>query len=160
MEMIYWIAIIGFFFIGFIGLLFPAVPSVVAIWLSFLIYRFGLQGEELSTAFWVMMVIFTAVLIVSDILANSYFVNKYGGSKWGKRVAAISVVFGAFIIPPFGLILVPFLSVFLVEKLQNKTTHEAFQASIGCIIGFLSSTLAKFIVQSIMVLWFFIELLF
>lgn len=102
------------------------------------------------------MVILTGLLIVSDIIANSYFVKKYGGTKWGERVAAIGVVIGSFIIPPFGIIIVPFVAVFVTEVAQQKSIQEAWRASFGSLLGFLGGAFAKAVIQLIMIIWFFI----
>src|SRR5699024_4948867 len=97
------------------------------------------------------MTIWTIILIFADIIANSYFVKKFGGSKNGERLAAIGVIVGSFIIPPFGIIIVPFLLVILTEIIQKKTMQEAFRAAFGSLIGFLSGTFAKIIIQLIMI---------
>ncbi len=101
------------------------------------------------------MVVLTVILIVSDIIANSYFVKKYGGSKWGERIAAVGVIVGSFIIPPFGIIIVPFVAVFLTEIIQQKTTEQAWRASLGSLMGFLGGAAAKVVIQLIMIIWFF-----
>lgn len=105
------------------------------------------------------MGIFTVVLVLADIIANSYFVKRFGGSKWGERGAAVAVIFGSFIIPPFGIIILPFLVVFFIEILQSKTVGEAIRASIGSLLGFLGGALAKIVIQMIMIIWFFIVVL-
>src|SRR5699024_7642388 len=97
---------------------------------------------------------------VADIIANSYFVKRFGGSKLGERAAAVAVIVGSFIYPPFGIIFVPFLVVLFVELLQKRSMGEAFRSSIGSLIGFLSGSFAKVVVQLIMILWFFILILF
>lgn len=79
-----WIGIVLLFIISFAGLIFPIIPSIVFLWGGFLLYHFGINHEELSVVFWLAMAAFTILIIVADILANSYFVKKYGGSKWGK----------------------------------------------------------------------------
>ena len=89
------------------------------LWIGFCLYQFGINGEELSWLFWVGMVIFTMILFASDLIANSYFVKKCGGSKWGERVAGIAVIVGSFIVPPFGILIVPFVAVFLVLMFQR-----------------------------------------
>lgn len=158
-EVILWIVIIALFVLSFLGLIFPFIPSVLVIWVGFLIYRFFL-GNELNIFFWIAMIVFTLLLFVADIIANSYFVKRSGGSKWGERAAAIAVIVGSFIYPPFGLVLVPFVVVLIVELLQQRSFQEAIRASIGSLLGFLSSSFAKIVIQLIMIIWFFILVLF
>lgn len=160
MDIVLWIIIVVLFFGSFLGLIFPILPSVLFLWLGFIIYQFGINAEELNAFFWIAMILFTILLIFSDIIANSYFVKRFGGSKEGERAAAVAVIVGSFITPPFGIIYVPPIVVFFVEIVRKRTAKEAFDASLGSLMGFLSSTLAKVILQLIMVIWFFILIIF
>ncbi|WP_156290263.1 DUF456 domain-containing protein [Oceanobacillus salinisoli] len=160
LDFIIWIVIIALFVLSFVGILYPIIPSVLVIWVGFFLYQFIINANELTASFWIVMVIFTAFLFLADILANSYFVKKYGGSKWGERGAAIAVIIGSFIIPPFGIILVPFITVFVIELLQHRPPNEAARASIGSLLGFLGGSVAKVVIQLIMIIWFFIVIIF
>ncbi|WP_079529545.1 DUF456 domain-containing protein [Halobacillus hunanensis] len=157
MDILIWIIIIALFLASFASIIFPIIPGPLVLWLGFLAYFFFINGEELSILFWIGMVILTVILIVADIIANSYFVKRYGGSKWGERSAAIGVIVGSFIIPPFGLIILPFILVLIVELVQKRSTEEAFKASLGSLFGFLSGSVAKVVIQLIMIVWFFLE---
>lgn len=156
MDILWWILIIACFVLAFAGIIFPIIPSVLVIWIGFFIYQFGLTSENIGWIFWIAMTIWTIILIFADIIANSYFVKRFGGSKNGERLAAVGVIAGSFIIPPFGIILVPFLLVIITELIQKKSTQEAFRAAFGSLIGFLSGTFAKIMIQLIMIIWFFI----
>lgn len=158
MEILWWILIITCFILAFAGIIFPIIPSVLVIWIGFFIYQFGLASENIGWIFWIAMTIWTIILIFADIIANSYFVKRFGGSKNGERIAAVGVIAGSFIIPPFGIILVPFLLVIVTELIQKKSAQEAFRAAFGSLIGFLSGTFAKIIIQLIMIIWFFIAI--
>lgn len=155
LHFIIWIIIIALFIISFVGLLYPIIPSVLVIWIGFLLYHFIVNSDELNLVFWIVMVVFTIILIGADIIANSYFVKKYGGSKWGERGAAVAVLVGSFIIPPFGILVVPFVTVFVIEMIQKRTAQAALRASLGSLIGFLGGVLAKVIIQLVMIIWFF-----
>ncbi|MHA6253064.1 DUF456 domain-containing protein [Oceanobacillus sp. CAU 1775] len=160
MEIILWILIVILFIGSFLGIVFPIIPSVLLIWVGFIIYQFGIDGSELHTIFWLAMILFTVLLISADIVANSYFVRKFGGSKAGERAAAVAVIVGSFITPPFGIIYVPFIVVFIVEMIIKRTVKEAFRASIGSLIGFLGGSIAKVILQLIMIVWFILAVIF
>lgn len=159
MEVIYWILIIAFFILSFVGLVFPIIPSVLVLWGGFLIYQFLITSDELSWFFWTSMILLTIIMFVVDFITNSHFVKKSGGSKWGEKVAIIATILGSFIFPPFGLILVPFIAVFLVELAQKKTAKESMKVAVATIIGFLSSTVAKVFIQLAMIGWFTIEVI-
>ncbi|GAF21479.1 hypothetical protein JCM19047_1163 [Bacillus sp. JCM 19047] len=103
------------------------------------------------------MAVLTFFLLVVDFLANVIFVKRTGGSKWGERMALVGVIIGAFIYPPFGLILVPFVLVLAVELLQQKTFNEAIKIAFASFLAFLSGSFAKAVVQTVMIIWFFIE---
>ncbi|WP_245831010.1 DUF456 domain-containing protein [Sediminibacillus massiliensis] len=157
MDIVLWILIIVCFALSFAGIIFPLIPSPLVLWIGFLLYFFFLNVDELSWVFWLGMIFLTVILIVSDIIANSYFVKKYGGSKWGERVAAVAVIVGSFIVPPFGIIIVPFIAVFATEMIQQRTMQESIRASIGSLIGFLGGAFAKVVLQLIMIIWFFLD---
>ncbi|WP_058305825.1 DUF456 domain-containing protein [Gracilibacillus massiliensis] len=158
MEIVWWVLIIACFALAFIGIVFPIIPSVLVIWVGFLVYQFLLTSENIGWIFWIAMVIWTLILIFADIIANSYFVKKFGGSKTGERIAAVGVIVGSFIIPPFGIIIVPFVLVVVTELIQKKSSQDALKAALGSLIGFLSGTFAKIMIQLIMIIWFFIAI--
>lgn len=157
MSILIWTVIILFFIVSFVGFVFPIVPSVLALWAGFALYYFGISREELSIVFWVGMFLFTALMLLADFLANSYFVKKYGGSKWGEWTAVAAIIAGSFVIPPFGILVVPFAAVLIVELVILKSVKKAFLVAYATLAGFLSGTLAKIVIQLLMIGWFFIE---
>ncbi|WP_217587324.1 DUF456 domain-containing protein [Lentibacillus saliphilus] len=159
-EVLFWAIIIVMFILSFVGLLYPVIPSVLLLWVGFLLYHFGMNGDALGWVFWSAMIVFTVILIVADIIANSFFVKKFGGSKWGERLAGVAVIVGSFIYPPFGILVVPFVTVLIVEMVQKRTVEEAFKASIGSLIGFLSGSFAKAFIQLVMIAAFVIGIIF
>ncbi len=64
------------FIIGFLGLVFPVVPSVLMFWIGFLVYHFALNSETLSWMFWIIVFVLTVLVLFSDFIANSYFVKR------------------------------------------------------------------------------------
>ncbi|GAB4075083.1 DUF456 domain-containing protein [Barrientosiimonas marina] len=159
MEIIIWIVIAALFMASFAGILFPAIPSPLAVWAGFLLYHFVLNADELGWPFWTAMAVLTVILLGADVLANSYFVNRFGGSKWGERGAAIAVIVGSFVIPPFGILLLPFITVFVIELMQAKTMQNALRAAAGSLIGFFSGAAAKAVIQLAMIIWFLLTII-
>lgn len=160
MTTISWLLIIIMFVIAFIGLIKPIIPSVLFLWIGFFIYHFAIDSSKLSWVFWTVMILFTVFMILSDIIMNSYFVKKFGGSKLGETMAAVGVIIGCFVFPPFGIIIIPFVLVFVSEIIQKSDISAALNASIGSLLGFLTSTIAKALIMIVMVIWFFIDIIF
>ena len=160
MTTISWLLIIIMFVIAFIGLIKQIIPSVLFLWIGYFIYHFAIDSSKLSWVFWTVMILFTVFMILSDIIMNSYFVKKFGGSKLGETMAAVGVIIGCFVFPPFGIIIVPFILVFVSEIIQKSDISAALNASIGSLLGFLTSTIAKALIMIVMVIWFFIDIIF
>lgn len=155
-----WLIVIAGFLLSFLALIKPIIPGIPILWISFLVYHFGINRSELTTSFWVILIVFTLFLFVVDIVANNYFLKKYGGTKWGERVGCLSIIVGSFVIPPFGLIIVPFISVYAVEKLQNKSSSDALKVAFATVLSFLASSVAKGVLQFILIIIFIGYLLF
>ncbi|OFR90237.1 hypothetical protein HMPREF2864_06630 [Staphylococcus sp. HMSC059F04] len=157
MTVLLWLLIIFAFILAFVGLIKPVIPSVLMLWVGFLIYQFAFNNGELSWIFYVSMIVLTVLMFISDFAMNKYFVNKYGGSKISEYVALIGVLVGCFVFPPFGIIIIPFVAVFAVELMQDFDVNKAFKASLGSIVAFLTSNIAKAFIMFIMIVWFFID---
>ncbi|RUQ56130.1 DUF456 family protein, partial [Staphylococcus aureus] len=79
--------------------------------------------------------------------------------KFGEYAALIGVIIGCFVLPPFGIIIVPFVLVFIVELLQGYSFEKAIKVSLGSIVAFLTSSVAQAIIMFIMIVWFFVDAL-
>lgn len=159
MTVILWLCIIAAFVLAFIGLIKPIIPSVLVLWVGFLIYQFGFHNGNLSWVFYASMILFTVFILVADFIMNKYFVNKFGGSKLSELVALVGVIVGCFVFPPFGIIIVPFVAVLVVEMIQEPNLTKALKASFGSVVAFLASSVAQAIIMIIMVIWFFVDAL-
>ncbi|AQL56761.1 DUF456 domain-containing protein [Abyssicoccus albus] len=158
MTIALWLIIIVLFLLGLVGIVLPMLPSAIFPWLGFFVYHFGINDDKLSWVFWTAMIVITLFSLISDFIASSYFVKKYGGSTLGEITAFISVIVGLFVFPPFGIILVPLIAVFIVEFIQNNDFDIALKASIGSFVGFLASTIAKVFLLLVMIIWFFMDI--
>ncbi|UBH09093.1 DUF456 domain-containing protein [Macrococcus armenti] len=157
MTILLWTIVIFSFIAAFIGLVVPLLPGVLLMWIGFFVYQFGINNNELSWFFWLAMITLTTVTLVSDYVAGSYFVKKFGGSRAGEFAAAIGMLIGSFLFPPLGIIAVPFIVVLFVELYLQRDVAKAFNASVGSLLGFLTSTVAKFLILIIMIIWFVLD---
>ncbi|MCG7419532.1 DUF456 family protein [Macrococcus epidermidis] len=159
MTFILWTFVILAFLSAFVALVMPMIPGILMMWVGFFIYHFAINNNELSWFFWIAMATLTIITLVSDYVLGSRFVKKFGGSKAGELTAAIGIILGSFFFPPFGIIIIPFVAVFIVELLIQQDFKHAMDASIGSLLGFLTSTVAKFIILIIMIIWFIFDII-
>ncbi|MBW5467365.1 MULTISPECIES: DUF456 domain-containing protein [Brevibacillus] len=159
MEIFLWVVVVLLFLLSIAGIFLPVLPDTILLWAGFLLYHFFIAdpGAGLPASFWWGMVVLSILLYGADLLTNMYFVKKYGGSKWSSVAAAVGIILGIFVFPPFGMLILPFVFVVLVELMVQKQSMErAVKAGVGSLIGFLGSAVVKVILQLAMIIWFFI----
>ena len=160
MEWVYWLIIWIVFIVGFIGLIYPVIPSVLFIIGGMLLYGVFFSFEPFSVFFWIIQGMFVLLLFGADYLANLFGVKKFGGSKAGIWGSTIGLLVGPFVIPFLGIILGPFLGAIIAELLVHKQSlKNALKIGAGSVVGFVGSVITKFIIQVIMIVYFFIRVL-
>lgn len=158
MDIFLWIVIVALFALSIAGIFLPVLPETILLWGGFLLYHFFIAdpGAGLPASFWWGMGAISVLLYGADLLTNMYFVKRYGGSKWSSLAAAAGIFLGIFLFPPFGMLILPFVFVVLVELLiQKQPLEKAAKAGVGSLIGFLGSAVVKVVLQLSMIIWFF-----
>ncbi|MCZ8536037.1 DUF456 family protein [Paenisporosarcina quisquiliarum] len=156
MEIVGWTLIIISFVIGFIGLVYPIIPSVIFIMGGFLLYGVFFSFAELPWWFWLIQILFVILLFGADMMANAFGVKKYGGSKAGIWGSTIGLLIGPIVLPFAGIILGPFLGAIIAELLITRSSiKQAIKTGFGSVIGFLTSVITKGVVQIVMIAIFF-----
>ncbi|WP_289142177.1 DUF456 domain-containing protein [uncultured Brevibacillus sp.] len=159
MDIVLWIIVIALFVLSIAGIFLPVLPDTILLWGGFLLYHFFIAdpGAGLPASFWWGMAVLSILLYGADLLTNMFFVKKYGGSKWSSMAAVVGIILGIFLFPPFGMLIMPFVLVVLVELLiQKQSLEKAIRAGFGSLIGFLGSAVVKVVLQVVMIIWFFI----
>lgn len=159
MEILLWIVVVALFPLSIAGIFLPVLPDTILLWGGFLLYHFFIAdpGAGLPASFWWGMAVVSLLLYGADLLTNIYFVKKYGGSKWSSLAAALGIFLGIFLFPPFGMLILPFVFVIMVELLvQKQPMEKAMKAGVGSLVGFLGSAVVKVVLQLAMIVWFFI----
>ncbi|WP_026692886.1 DUF456 domain-containing protein [Peribacillus kribbensis] len=160
MDAIYWGIIIILFIIGFAGLFFPIIPSVIFVFGGILLYGVFFTFEHFGYFFWAIEIVFVALLFIADYAANFFGVKKSGGSKAGVWGSTIGLIVGPFLIPVVGIIAGPFLGAILAELIfKRRDIKTAFKIGLGSVAGFISSVIAKGLIQAAMVGYFLFHVL-
>ncbi|MEG0258963.1 MAG: DUF456 domain-containing protein [Lysinibacillus sp.] len=159
MEIVGWILIIACFIISFVGLVYPIIPGVLFLIAGFLLYGAFFSFADLTWWFWVIEILLVVLLFGADTVANLFGIKKFGGSKAGMWGSTIGLLIGPFVIPFAGILIGPFLGAVVAELVvEKRPVGEAVKSGIGSLIGFLTSTVAKGILQIIMIIIFFIAI--
>lgn len=157
MHVFWWIVISACFMLSFAGLVIPVLPGVALIWVGVVIYQFFINTVSLSWLTWMSLGLLTVILLITDEIANHYFVKRAGGSKKGSLAAMLGLILGVFVVPPFGVIIVPFILVLLTEIGQQRTVPKALDIALSTVIAFFGGTVAKVFLQLIMIVIFFMD---
>ncbi|MDQ1001494.1 uncharacterized protein YqgC (DUF456 family) [Neobacillus niacini] len=155
MEIVYWSIISILFIIGFVGLVYPIIPSVLFLLAGYILYGVFFSFEHFSLFFWLIQSFFIILLFVADYIANMIGVQKYGGSKAGVWGSTIGLLVGPFIIPFLGILIGPFIGAVAAELLVNKRDFKnSLKIGFGSVIGFISSVITKAVIQTLMIVYF------
>lgn len=159
MDFIAWTLIIALFIIAFIGLVYPIIPSVLFLLGGFIVYGLFYSFTELPWWFWLIELLFVALLFAADTVSNLIGVEKFGGSKAGMWGSTIGLLIGPFVIPFAGIIAGPFIGAIIGELIVTRSNlQQAIKVGVGSVVGFLTSVVTKGIIQVIMIVLFFIAI--
>jgi len=153
-----WTFIILCFSLGFIGLIVPVMPAVAFIWVGIGTYHFFIDPMALTWTTWNTLLIGTALILLADYLVNMFAVRHYGGSRLSMAASVVGVLMGLLLFPPFGIIVGPFLLVFLTESLRHRTPEEASKVAFATVVAFFGSAAAKALLQIVILSVFFMEI--
>lgn len=143
---------------GALGTVVPVLPGLPLVWAAML--GFGLI-DKMERLDWRFLLINLAVVIAAEVLdyyARAWGARRYGASKAGAAGAIVGAFAGLFFLP-VGLVLGPFLGVFIAELLAGRTTDESVRAGWGGLIGTVGSIAMKIAVAFGMIVAFIVKVL-
>lgn len=153
----YFLIITGaiFLFVGLAGCILPVLPGPPISYVGLLLLHFT-ERHEFSGRFLIVWAIITIAVTILDYMIPVLGARKYGASKAGIWGSIIGLIIGLFILPPFGIIMGPFIGAIAGEYMAGKQSNEAFRAGFGSFMGFMGGILLK-LVASGMMIWYFIR---
>ena len=145
--------------IGILGSVLPALPGPPLSWVGMLLlYFWGGTNSHGDTILLVMLGV-TILVSVLDYVIPSYLTRVTGGSKAAEWGTFIGMVFGIFVMPPWGMIIFSVLGAFLAEILfANKNGSEALKSALGSFLGFIVGTGLKLVASGVMMYYIIVYL--
>ena len=135
--------------LGLLGIIIPGLPGPPLSFIGILLIHF-FTGTQFSTSF-----LLTWAFIVILVFLLDYFMQVWGVKKFGGgRKATIGTFLGLFaglIFPPIGLLIGPFIGAFIGALLEVQDDNtRALKVAIGSFIGFVTGTILKLVVSSVL----------
>lgn len=136
-------------FLGLLGSMIPGLPGPPLSYIGILLIHF-FAGTQFSTSF-----LLTWAVIVILVFLLDYFIQVWGVKKFGGgRKAIIGTFLGLFMglfFPPIGLLLGPFFGAFIGALLEVRgDNNRALKVAIGSFIGFVTGTILKLVISSVL----------
>lgn len=142
---------LGVMLLGLAGLLVPALPGLLIIWLAALGY--GLIAGFGTWGYWLFGLI-TLLGIAGGFIDNLFMAAgaKMGGASWWSVVAAGALaLIGFLLFPPFGGIVGGLLGILLVEFYRLRDWRKAWAATKGMALGCGGGLLARLAIGALMI---------
>ncbi|MCC3145006.1 DUF456 family protein [Halanaerobium sp. Z-7514] len=158
MEALLYLFIVLLFILELAAIFIPLLPDSIFFWTAVISYRLIIPESEFSLFFYTGAVIITVLVFLANYLSNAYFVKRQGGSNKTVIAAGLGIFLGALLLGPLGFIIGPFILIFVVEYWQSKNRDNAFRLALSSLSAFFASTLARFLMQLFLIIWFFIEI--
>jgi uncharacterized protein YqgC (DUF456 family) len=129
--------------VGLVGAVLPALPGAPVVFAAALGHKlyFGALGASWLVVGLLGMLAGFSMLM--DFLATTYGAKKLGATWRGMVGAGLGAMLGIFILPPWGLLLLPLVGAAFAELLGGREWREASKAGVGAALGVLAGTLGK-----------------
>ena len=91
-------------------------------------------------------------------MSSAYFIKRQGGNRAQILTAFAGIIAGLVVLGPIGIIVGPLLGVFAVAWYQSRDYRSSLTAATSVILAFISSSIVKFLLQLVVIVWFFLEI--
>jgi len=136
------------FILGLLGSIIPGLPGPPLSFIGILLIHF-FTGTKFSTSFLLSWAVIVILVFLLDYFMQVWGVKKFGGG----RKAILGTFLGLFIgllFQPIGLFVGPFIGAFIGALLEVQNDTRALKVAIGSFIGFVTGTILKLVVSSVL----------
>ena len=139
--------------LGIVGALLPAIPGAALAWLAVLVYDLIRGFTPRSAAMLAIMTVLALLASTSDLWLSGAGARRGGASGCAVALALVAGIIGL-IFNIIGAILLPVMTVLVVELVRLRDVGRALQAGGGYLVGWLLSTGVELLAVLIMIgLW-------
>lgn len=148
--MLLWILSVLLVIVGLAGIILPALPGTILVFLGLL---FGAGIDRFERVGWITLVFLgflTALSFVADYLASAYGVKRSGASRAAVIGSLIGLAFGMLMGIP-GIIFGPFLGALVGELTAHPDIIRAGRAGFGTWLGLVLGIAVKIAIALTMI---------
>jgi len=139
---------------GLVGCILPWLAGPPLNFIGLILLSMAKGWKPFSPTFLVIMGGLTVLTMVLDYAMPLAGARRFGASKRGFWGAVIGMLVGAFVFPPFGLILGAFVGAVVGELSAGKEEKSALRAGWGVFVGTMAAMAVKLVVSGIMTFYF------
>lgn len=142
MTIFLWILAIALVLVGIAGIVLPALPGTVFVFLGLLVAAWI---DDFQKVGWVTLAVLgglTVLSLVMDLLATALGAQRVGASRQAIIGSAIGTIAGLFFGLP-GILIGPFAGAVIGEYLARRDMLQAGRAGLGTWLGIVLGTAIK-----------------
>ena len=149
METVIFIIALILLVLGLLGSMIPGLPGPPLSFIGILLIHF-FTGTQFSTSFLLTWAFIVILVFLLDYFMQVWGVKKFGGGR-KATIGTFLGLFAGFIFPPIGLLIGPFIGAFIGALLEVQGDNtRALKVAIGSFIGFVTGTILKLVVSSVL----------
>ena len=149
METVIFIIALILLVLGLLGSMIPGLPGPPLSFIGILLIHF-FTGTQFSTSFLLTWAVIVILVFLLDYFMQVWGVKKFGGGR-KATIGTFLGLFAGFIFPPIGLLIGPFIGAFIGSLLEVQGDNtRALKVALGSFIGFVTGTILKLVVSSVL----------
>jgi len=150
MTILLWTLAVALVVIGLVGIVVPALPGTVLIFIGLALGAWAEGFMRVSIATVIVLGVLAALSYGIDFFAAALGVKRLGASRQAMAGAALGTLLGLVFGLP-GLVIGPFAGALIGELLVNRDWRRAGRTGLAAWIGFVIGMIAKVAVAFLMI---------
>ena len=138
--------------IGLTGIIVPALPDMLFIFLGVLVYGIWTGFEKVTLGFILLFLALAVFSFLFDWLGMILGAKKTKATNWGILGAVLGAILGLFLAGFVGMILASLIGTIAFELIfAKKTLADSAKAGLGSVFGMLFAVIFKLVLAGVMI---------
>jgi hypothetical protein len=143
--------------LGLVGSFIPILPGPLTAWVGLLILHLT-KAVPMNYTFLGITLAIALLIWLLDYFIPAMGTKKFGGTQAGVIGTTLGLIIGLLSPIPLGFIIGAFIGAFIGELVHDSSNiSRALKAAFGSFIGFLASTVIKFAVSVVFLIFFLLK---